>query len=105
MIAAVSQMIFGGVLLAFVVWMKLSDCGEVLEMCMRRSKLKHWIKTLIIIILGLLGLATMVDPMIPGVAGLIVRVPAEVKGYQGLPEHLRVKVFPLGLTGIAGGDR
>jgi hypothetical protein len=105
MIAAIIQLVVGAVLLGCVVWVKLRDVDEAVEMATRRSKLKQWRKALITIALSLLGTATLLDPLIPGIANLTVRVPTGRAAYRGLPEHLRVKVVPLGLRGLAGGDR
>jgi hypothetical protein len=105
MTATLCQMFLGGALLAFAVWLKLHDVRHVLWMCTARSPMKDWIEIPTPIILGLLAVALIVDPLIPGVAGLTVRAATVRASYLGLPEHLRVRVAPLGLQGLAGGDR
>jgi hypothetical protein len=117
MTAALCQMFFGGALLAFAVWLKLYDVRHMLQMCTARSPVKDWIEIPTPIVLSRLGVALILDPLIPGVAGLAIRavlrlscsirslagsigfysIPAEgaptVRAtYQGLPEHLRVRV-------------
>ena len=105
MIAAFIQLILGALMLGGVLLVKLNDVDEVIELATRRSKLKHWRRALITIALSLLGSATFLDPLIPGAANLTIRVPTGCGIYPGLSEHQRVKVLPLGLRGLAGGDR
>ena len=98
MTAALCQMFLGGALLAFAVWMKLHDIRRVLRMLTARSPVKDWIEIPTPIILGIFAVALIVDPLIPGVAGLTVHVPIVQNAYSGLPEQL-LKEGAVGLIG------
>jgi hypothetical protein len=100
------QFFVGGMLLCFVVWLKLRDVRKGVEVSApTATRLRVWVKTFTEVAVSLFAIACILDPLIPGPAALTVNVPADPAEYPTLLENLRVCVSPFGFRGPAGGNR
>jgi hypothetical protein len=95
----VAQFLGAGGLLCFVVWLELRHAQELLP-----QRFHPWTHKLAHIAMSVFAVALLVEPIIPGTAGLTITVPVQTP-YPTLRENLRVRVVPVGIRGLAGGDR
>ncbi len=110
MAAGILEMIFGGALVILIIALKLMHIKDALRTWLPHPKLHGLLHIGIHTVLGVVAVSTIVDPLIPGYAELTIhvppsRAPAEESPNQSLPEHLRLRVAPVGRNGLAGGDR
>jgi hypothetical protein len=100
MLATMIQFILGGGLLALLVWWKLTD---IVRVCTPNSKQRRvWLNAVVHVVVGFVVVGCLVDPLIPGSAGISVRAP---KTFPTLLDNLRVRIVPTGFLGEAGGNR
>jgi hypothetical protein len=102
---AVMQFIIGGALLCFLMCLRTRSLGELSHVEASRSqRLKAWTTAMAYTVLGLIGAAAILDPLIPGSANLTITVPNDTSNDPAL-RNLRVRVVPVGFLGQVGGDR
>jgi hypothetical protein len=93
------QFLGAGGLLCLIVWLELRHAQELLP-----QRFHPWAHKLAHIAISVFAVALLVEPIIPGTAGLTITVPVHAP-YPTLRENLRVRVAPVGIQGPAGGDR
>jgi hypothetical protein len=105
-IGTILQFLASGILVCLIVWLKFYHVERAVEVGAPRSpKLTAWIKAAAHVGLGLIAAGCLLDPLIPGEAGLTIKVSTDPSTYPTLLENLRARVIPVGFQGPAGGNR
>ena len=95
----VMELVIGAVLLGLVVWIKYRDVDKLAT-----TRMKPWTKIVAEIALSYIAIAAVLDPLVPGFPVLTVHLPSATVASR-LLEHLRLRVTPVGLRGVPGGNR
>jgi hypothetical protein len=97
------QFIVGGILLILLVWKKLNEFLDVFfSIFPWPPRIRVVLRSVVRAAVGLVAIACLVDPLIPGTACVTIYAP---KRLATPIDSLEVRVVPVGFSGPAGGNR